>query len=77
MHASAKESTGEYESERVAYTVPNAAKQLDISARTCWQLVYSGELGSFKIGWSRRVAHSAIEEYVRRKQHEAARETAA
>jgi excisionase family DNA binding protein len=50
--------------EPLAYTVPHAARALDISARKAWELVHSGVIESIKIGRSRRVTRRALEAYV-------------
>lgn len=47
------------------YTVPEAADLLRLSKSKVWQLIHSGELGSLKIGWSRRVPASAIDRFIR------------
>lgn len=52
--------------EQIAYTVPHAAKVLDLGVRTVWGLVHSGEIESIKIGKSRRVARAALLAYVKR-----------
>jgi excisionase family DNA binding protein len=49
---------------RVAYTVPEAARSLAICEAIAWKLVKSGELRSFKIGNSRRIPASALDEFV-------------
>jgi excisionase family DNA binding protein len=49
---------------RLALTVPEAAYLLGISVRTCWDVVKSVELPSFKIGARRLIARSAVEEMV-------------
>lgn len=35
---------------KLAYSVPNAAKALDISRSTMWQLVADGKIETFKLG---------------------------
>ncbi|GGN40316.1 excisionase family DNA binding protein [Actinoplanes campanulatus] len=49
---------------QLAYTVPNAARALDISDRQAWKLVHEGVIKSIKIGRSRRVTRQALEEYI-------------
>jgi len=54
-------------------TVEEAAKRLCVGRPKMWQLVMAGEVLSIKIGASRRVPISALEEYVERLSVEAAR----
>ena len=72
MHGSAEGTSITTGSDQIAYTVKHAAKVLDIGERTLWQLVNSGEVESFKIGWSRRVSRSALEDYVKRQREKSA-----
>lgn len=55
----------------MAYSVRSAAKVLDLSIRTVWDLVSSGELPSFKIGASRRILRAEMDAYLKRKAAEA------
>lgn len=52
--------------DKLAVTPEEAARLLSIGRSALYELMASGELRSFKIGRSRRVAVSAIEEFVRR-----------
>jgi excisionase family DNA binding protein len=47
------------------YTVAETADLLRLSTSKVWQLVHSGELESLKIGWSRRVPGSAIDQFIK------------
>jgi len=78
MHESAGQNASEHaRSEQIAYTVKHAAKVLDIGERTLWQLINSGEVESFKIGWSRRISRSALEQYVERQRRKSEGQTGA
>jgi len=48
----------------ISYSIPNAAKVLDVPETKLWQAVKDRQLRSFKIGRSRRVTHDALCEYV-------------
>lgn len=52
----------------MAVDVPAAAKSLGICVRTCWDLIRSGELVSFKARRRRLVAIAEIEAYIQRQQ---------
>lgn len=52
--------------DQMAYSVRSAAKVLDLSVRTVWDLVSKGDIPSFKIGASRRITRTALAEYVER-----------
>lgn len=52
----------------MAYSVKSAAKALDMGVRTVWELVRTGEIDSFKIGNSRRIAREALTSYIKRAQ---------
>lgn len=54
--------------EQLAYSVRHAADVLDLSERRMWELVRTGEVESFKIGASRRIARSVLVAYVERLQ---------
>lgn len=56
--------TDPLEVEALAYTVPRAARLLDISDRKAWELVHNGTIESIKIGTSRRVTRAALLAYV-------------
>lgn len=53
---------------QMLYTVPNAAKVLDVSERKMWELVGDGTIPSVKIGASRRISHAALETYIKQLQ---------
>jgi len=57
----------------MSYSVPNAAKVLDVPETKLWQAVKDKQLRSFKVGRSRRVTHEALCEYVERLERELAR----
>jgi excisionase family DNA binding protein len=46
-------------------TVPQVAVALNLSDSKIWHMVASGELDSVKIGWSRRVPASTVDEYIK------------
>jgi excisionase family DNA binding protein len=48
----------------ISYSIPNAAKVLDVPETKLWQAVKDKQLRSFKVGRSRRVSHEALCEYV-------------
>ncbi len=48
----------------ISYSIPNAAKVLDVPETKLWQAVKDRQLRSFKVGRSRRVSHQALCEYV-------------
>lgn len=50
-----------------AYTVPEVAKMLRLGKSTVWGMVHRGELGSFKVGASRRVSAEQIVQWKRSK----------
>ena len=50
--------------------IPEGAAALGISRSTAYLLVNSGELRTVKIGKSRRIPATAIDEFVRRKEQE-------
>jgi excisionase family DNA binding protein len=46
-------------------TVPQVAVMLNLSDSKVWHMVASGELDSVKIGWSRRLAASTVDGYIK------------
>jgi excisionase family DNA binding protein len=50
--------------EPLAYTVPRAAKKLEIGVRSMWNLVHTGQIESVKIGASRRIPREALHAYL-------------
>lgn len=50
--------------EPLAYSVPRAAKKLDIGVRSMWHLVHTGQIDSVKIGASRRIPREALHAYL-------------
>ena len=52
--------------ERLLYTPEEAAKALAISRALVYDLVNRGEIRSLKIGASRRITPTALDEYIRR-----------
>lgn len=50
----------------ISYSIPNAAKVLDVPETKLWQAVKDKQLRSFKVGRSRRVTHEALRDYVER-----------
>ncbi len=57
----------------LAHTPEGAAELLSLSRATVYELMRLGRLPSFKIGRSRRIAHSALEAFVEQRQAEASR----
>jgi excisionase family DNA binding protein len=51
-----------------AHKIKAVAERLDLSERMAKNLVYSGELGSIKIGRCRRVTDEQIAEFLSRRQ---------
>lgn len=56
--------------ERVAFTVPDAAKAMSLGERTVWELVRTGELESVKVGRARRVTRATVLAFLERKRAE-------
>ena len=48
------------------WTVQEVAERLRVSLPMVWKLIYSGELGSVKVGRVRRVSEAQLSEYVQR-----------
>ncbi len=63
----------EPESNKIAYSVNEAARLLSMSARKLTYLIAMKEIRSFKIGKSRRVTASALAEFVTRQEKKASR----
>ncbi|MBL8060660.1 MAG: helix-turn-helix domain-containing protein [Chthonomonas sp.] len=53
-------------SQKLAYTVEEAADLLSLSRAKLYRLIDSCEIGSVTIGRSRRITHSQLEEFLRR-----------
>lgn len=53
------------ESRPLLLTVEEAARLLSIGRPKMWRLIMAGEVVSVKIGGSRRIPNSALEDYVR------------
>jgi excisionase family DNA binding protein len=53
-------------SEEKFYKLGDVAQLLDVSKRTVEELVYSGELTSYRIRGTRRVSHSDLTVYLER-----------
>lgn len=66
MHASAEQISSEHANSPLAYSVKNAAKNLDISERQMWELVRTEQIESIKIGRSRRISRSALLAFIDR-----------
>lgn len=49
-----------------AYSTENAAKALDVSLRTIWNLIEAGKLPTFKIGRKRLIRAEDIEALIER-----------
>lgn len=49
--------------EKLAYSVPDAAYALSLSADYIWKLIYSGQLKSVKIGKRRLIPAIALKEF--------------
>lgn len=52
----------------LAHTPESAARALNLSRATVYELIRVGLLPSFKVGRSRRIAHTALVEFVERAQ---------
>lgn len=52
--------------EPILVTVDELAKALSIGRTAAWELVHKGKIKSVKIGRTRRVPVSAIQEYVQK-----------
>ncbi len=63
----------EPESNKIAYSVNEAARLLSMSARKLTYLIAMKEIRSFKIGKSRRVTANALAEFVTRQEKKASR----
>jgi len=57
--------------DQMAYKIDGAARVLDLSERTVWTLVKTGEIESFTVGRSRLITRQALEDFLRRKIAEA------
>ena len=57
----------------LAYTMEEAARLLNLSARKMDQLVALRLIRSFKVGRSRRVSAEAIQEFIKKMERNAAR----
>jgi excisionase family DNA binding protein len=53
--------------EQILLTPERAAKRLDLSRRTIYELMNSGELPSVRVGRARRLTNEGLREYVRRR----------
>lgn len=47
---------------RLVYTVPEAAEMLNISTRSCYELVERGQIRCIRLGRNVRIPTSALEE---------------
>jgi excisionase family DNA binding protein len=47
--------------------VRNAAKVIDVSERTMWELIKSGEIASFKVRYNRRILRADLQKYLNNK----------
>lgn len=56
--------SGSDHDERLAYSVPAAAKLIGISARRVWDMVRTKKIRSFKDEGRRLISRRALEEYV-------------
>jgi len=56
--------------ERLAYSIPNAAKAVGISARRMWDLVSGKKVTSFREGQRRLISRQALEEYIEAREAE-------
>ena len=52
-----------------AHKIKTTADKLELSVRKTGELIYSGELGSIKIGRCRRVTDEQLSEYLTRLQN--------
>jgi excisionase family DNA binding protein len=53
------------EGEKLAYSVPHAAAQIDVSPRTCWELIKRGELRTVRVRRRVLVTREALILYLR------------
>lgn len=49
---------------QLTYSVPHAAKVLDLGVRKVWELVADGRLESIKIDSSRRIPRAALDAFI-------------
>jgi excisionase family DNA binding protein len=66
-HSSSADGSEPTEGERLAYSVRNAAKVIDVSERTMWELIKSGEIASFKVRYNRRILRADLQKYLNNK----------
>jgi len=50
--------------EQLAFSIPHAARVLDLCNRKVWQLVHDGVIESIKIDRSRRIPRAALLSYI-------------
>jgi excisionase family DNA binding protein len=53
--------------EQFAYSVPHAARMIDLSVRKMWDLVRTKEIQSYRIGRTRRISHEALMAYLHKR----------
>jgi excisionase family DNA binding protein len=54
----------------LAYSIPDAGRQIGLSKTTIWRMIASGELRSFKAGGRTLISYRALEDWLDR--HESA-----
>lgn len=59
------------EIDRLAYSVPDAARMLGISPRAIYNRLANGELRSFRVGPRRLISLDALKDYIRTRESEA------
>lgn len=64
MPAGPADGTGVIDPEQRLFTIPRAAKVLDLHRNTVWNLVWKGDIPSVQIGRSRRIKREHLDEYV-------------
>lgn len=71
MHDSEASGAGTNDIDRVAYTIKDTARLLSLSVRKVEYMVKAGQLESFTVGKSRRIAGTTIREYVEHQMQQA------
>ena len=56
------------DSERLAHSVPDAARMLGISPRAVYNRIATGEIRTFRVGPRRLISTDALREYIRNRE---------
>ena len=59
------------DTDKLLLTIPEVSFKLGLGRSVVYQLVMSGEIASVKVGRSRRIAHTAILQFLENKAEEA------